>query len=100
MESLCSADQGMIDGSLPSVPKPGNFSSDTTNELVMANTAAAVESASLPEITIPFASQFNYPTKDEWEPKRGIIEDLYVKQGMKLDDVRQLMAREHMFIAS
>ena len=50
-------------------------------------------------LEMPPGRKIQYPTREEWKHQKDEIVRLYVKEDMRLDDVREWMEREHNFKA-
>ena len=70
-----------------------NGSTSTTDLALNASSAVKTDSYAI-------QSRAKIIAKAEWERFRPIIEELYVAQELKLSTVREIMARDHGFVAA
>jgi Clr5 domain len=63
------------------------------------NGSTAVNSSLLESPGLQCPPDILPPTSDEWESKKDIIEDLYIRKRMKLTDVKHRMEMLHGFKA-
>jgi hypothetical protein len=68
------------------------FASSSRRELIMPSSSSSYSLGNPQETKTNLA--------DEWEKRKGILHELYMKQNLTLHEVTHIMAREHKFTMS